>query len=142
MTTVNRKEQVQIAHHQGKGTTQRHVIADIGREHQATLARIVQLMWLCVTALEALLGARALLKLAAANPNVAFAQFIYQTSAWFLGPFRGLTATPSANGVVFEISTIIAMAAYALAGWLFARLVWLVFKPAKRRSVTTYEEID
>lgn len=141
MATMNQKEQVQVVHNRGNRVVKRQVFEDIGREYQAILVRVVQLMWLCVTALEALLGLRVLLKLAAANPEVPFAQFIYTTSAWFLGPFKGLTATPSANGVVFEVSTIIAMAVYAVAGWLIAQFIWLVFKPAKSRSVKTYEEI-
>ena len=106
------------------------------------MARVAQMMWLALTALESLLGVRVLLKLAAADPSVPFARFIYGASAWFLGPFNGLTMTPQANGVVFEVSTIIAMCAYALAGWLLVRLVWLALKPSARRSVQTYEELD
>jgi hypothetical protein len=62
-------------------------------------------------------------------------------SAWFLIPFNGLTITPSANGVVFEVPTIIAMAVYALAGWLLTQFIWLVFKTSKHRS-RTIEEIE
>ena len=98
-------------------------------------------MWLFVIALESLLGIRVLLKLAAANPSVPFANFIYNLTWVFLWPFQGLTATPSANGVVFEVSTIIAMAAYVLFGWLVAQLVWVIFRETSRRSVSTYEEI-
>lgn len=142
MATTNRKERIQIDRAEGKGIVRHQTVEDVGREHQAILARIVQIMWLGVTALEALLAVRVLLKLAAANPTVPFAVLIYRTSAWFLVPFRGLTITPSANGVIFEVPTIIAMAAYALAGWLLGRLIWLVFKPSAHRSVRTYEEID
>ena len=140
MSTVNRNEKIQVKHQPGAGTVRRQVVEDTGQEYRAILARVVQVMWLGVTALEALLGVRVLLKLAASDPSVPFAQFIYHTSAWFLVPFQGLTVTPAANGVVFEVSTIIAMAAYALAGWLLTRLVWLVFKPSSYRSVKTYEE--
>jgi hypothetical protein len=142
MSVVNRKEKVQIERQRGKAVVRRQVVEDVGRERQAILARVVQVLWLGVTALEALLGARVLLKLAAADPSVPFAVFVYRASAWFLVPFRGLTAAPSANGVVFEVSTIIAMAAYVLAGWLVVRLIWLVFRPASHRSVKTYEEIS
>lgn len=141
MTTSDRKEQIRVAHHR-KGITRQHVVEDVGQEHQAIVARVAQMMWLALTALESLLGVRVLLKLAAADPSVPFARFIYGASAWFLGPFNGLTMTPQANGVVFEVSTIIAMCAYALAGWLLVRLVWLALKPSARRSVQTYEELD
>ena len=136
------KERVRVDRPAGKRMVRRQVVEDRGRERRALVARAVQIMWLCVTALQALLGVRVLLRLAAANPDVPFARFIYHASAWFLGPFNGLTATPSANGVVFEVPTIIAMTVYVLAGWLLAQLVWLVFKPARHRSIRTYEEID
>jgi len=142
MADVNRKEKIEIRRSPGTGTVRRQVVEDTGREYRAVLARAVQVMWLGVTALEVLLGIRVLLKLAAADPSVPFAVFIYHTSAWFLGPFQGLTVTPAANGVIFEVSTIIAMAAYALGGWLLTRLIWLVFKPSSHRSVRTYEEIN
>lgn len=141
MATINRKEEVKVDHFQ-QGTVRRQVTKDIGMEKRAALARVVQLMWLAVIALEGLLGTRVLLKLAAADPNVPFAVFVYRLSGVFLFPFRGLTITPAANGVVFEVSTIIAMAFYALLGWLLTQLVWLIFKPAQHRSVKTYEEMD
>ena len=142
MSVVNRKEKIEVERRQGKPVVRRQVVEDVGRERQAIVARVVRIMWLGITALEVLLGTRVVLKLAAANPNVLFAAWVYRASSWFLGPFRGLTLTPAANGVVFETSTIIAMAAYALAGWLLMQLIWLIFKPAGHRSVKTYEEVD
>lgn len=142
MSVINRKEKIQVERRQGAPVVRRQVVEDVGRERQAVLARVVRIMWLGITALEVLLGARVVLKLAAANPSVPFATFIYRASAWFLIPFRGLTITPAANGVVFEVPTLIAMAAYALAGWLLMQLIWLIFKPAGNRSVRTYEEVD
>lgn len=142
MSAMNRKEKVLVNRYEGEGTVRRQVIEDVGLERQAVLARVVQIMWLCVIALESLLGIRVLLKLAASDPSVPFAAFIYKVTGWFLYPFMGLTITPAANGVVFEVSTIFAMAAYVLAGWLLTQLVWLVFKPSTHRSVRTYEEND
>jgi hypothetical protein len=137
---MNRKEKVEVDRVAGVGAVRREVVQDTGKESQATLVRVVQIMWLFVIALEILLGLRVLLKLAAADPSVPFAAFIYNLSAIFVAPFAGLTITPAANGVVFEVPTIFAMAAYVLFGWLLTQLVWLVFKPAKHRSVSTYEE--
>jgi len=142
MSVVNQKEKIQVERRQGRPVVRRQVTEDVGRERQALLARIIRIMWLSITALEVLLGARVVLKLAAANPAVPFALFIYRASAWFLIPFRGLTVTPAADGVVFEVPTIIAMAAYALAGWLLMQLIWLIFKPSGHRRVRTYEEVD
>ena len=52
----------------------------------------------------------------AANPAAGFATFIYNMTAVFLTPFFGLTATPSANGSILEIPTLIAMLVYAPVG--------------------------
>jgi hypothetical protein len=38
-----------------------------------------------------------------------------------------LTVTPVSGGAVLEISSIIAMIVYALLGWAFERLVWVIF---------------
>jgi len=44
---------------------------------------------------------------------------IYGFTNLFLFPFVGLTGTPAAGGMVLEISSVIAMLVYALAGWAF-----------------------
>jgi hypothetical protein len=45
-------------------------------------------------------------------------------------PFFGLTATPSANGSVLELSSLIAMLVYALLAWGIVRVLWIVFEKA------------
>lgn len=97
------------------------------RQRRYNLLRVTQLVWLVTWSLEALFGIRVLLKLIAANPDAGFAQFIYNMTAVFLTPFFGLTASPSANGAVLEISTLIAMMVYALLAWAVVRVMWLVF---------------
>ena len=62
--------------------------------------------------LEGLIALRILLKLIAANPNSPFAAMLYRFTDIFLFPFAGLTATPSAGGMVLEISSFIALAVY------------------------------
>jgi hypothetical protein len=88
--------------------------------------KIDQTLWLLLGMLEALLGMRFFLKLIAANPESGFARFIYGLSDLFLLPFFGLTQTPSANGSVLEIPTIIAMIVYALLFWFVVYVVHLV----------------
>lgn len=80
--------------------------------------RLDQLVWLAAIVLEILIGFRVFLKLIAANPESGFATFVYMVTTPFLAPFVGLTATPSVNGSVFEISSLIAMLVYALLFWL------------------------
>lgn len=85
-------------------------------------------IWLVAVVLEVLIAFRVFLKLIAANPQSGFASFIYNITAPFLAPFAGLTSTPAAdNGAVLEISSLIAMAVYALLFWLalyVVRLIW------------------
>lgn len=91
------------------------------------LRKVNQIIWLVAVVLEVLIAFRVFLKLIAANPQSGFASFIYSVTAPFLAPFAGLTSTPTASGSVLEISSIIAMAVYALVFWLIAyvvRLVW------------------
>jgi hypothetical protein len=57
----------------------------------------------------------------------------------FLLPFQGLTATPSAAGMVLEIPTLIAMLVYLLMAWVVVRLIWVLFDRPTARSVSTYE---
>lgn len=90
------------------------------------MIKIDQTLWLLLGMLEALLGLRVFLKLIAANPASGFAQFIYGISDLFLLPFFGLTQTPSANGSVLEIPTIIAMIVYAILFWFVVYIVHLV----------------
>lgn len=96
------------------------------RTSRWALTKIDQTLWLLLGILEALLGIRFFLKLIAANPASGFAQFIYGLSDLFLLPFFGLTQTPSANGSVLEIPTIIAMIVYALLFWFAVYIVHLV----------------
>ena len=88
-----------------------------------------------IGALESLLALRLILKLMAANPNNAFARLIYGLSDLFLWPFVGLTATPSAPGIVIEFHTIIAMVVYAMLGWLVVSLFALLLYRRRDRSV-------
>jgi uncharacterized protein YggT (Ycf19 family) len=62
-----------------------------------------------------------------ANPESPIAGLIYGITDFFLKPFSGLTATPSAGGMVLEISTVIAMVVYGLIGWALERIIWLIF---------------
>jgi hypothetical protein len=85
-----------------------------------------QLIWLLLGLLEALFGLRFLLQLVGASG--AWASALYNFTAFFLLPFAGLTgANPAGSGLVLEISTLMAMAAYGLLGWLLARATWMIF---------------
>ena len=115
------------------------VVQDLSFERDQTLNRLSQFIWLLFGILEGLIILRVFLKLIAANPANPFARLIYGLTDLFLWPFFGLTITPSAEGIVLEIPSLIALIVYALIGWVIVRLVWLLFDRPSRTSVTTYE---
>jgi len=96
-----------------------------------------QIIWLLLGLLEAAFALRFMLKLLGANPANPFAMLLYNFTGVFLVPFVGITATPAVAGVVFEIYTVIAMVVYALLGWVFERVVWVIFyRPYAETAVT------
>jgi uncharacterized protein YggT (Ycf19 family) len=135
---VDRREQVTVV--ENPVLEQREVVTeDLAASNRQALYQLSALIGFLFGILEGLIGIRILLKLIAANPANEFARFIYDVTAIFLAPFRGLTATPAAGGVVLEISSIIAMIIYALAAWAIIQLVWLLFYHPAARTVTRYE---
>jgi hypothetical protein len=107
------------------------------RERRIFTFKATQLIWLFLGILEVLLALRFALKLIAANPASPIAVFIYGFTGLFLLPFAGLTATPAVGGMVLEISTMIAMAVYALLAWAVERVVWLIFYRPQGPVVST-----
>src|SRR3989337_1390207 len=111
------------------------------RERRIFTVKATQLVWLLFGILEALIALRIGLKLIGANPASPIAEFIYGFTSLFLLPFAGLTATPSAGGLVLEISSVIAMVVYALIAWALERTIWVIFYrprgPVDTRTTTT-----
>jgi YggT family protein len=97
------------------------------RERRIFTFKATQLVWLFLGILEALFALRFVLKLIAANEASPIAAFIYGFTNLFLWPFAGLTVTPSAGGMVLEVSTLIAMVVYGLIGWAVERIIWVIF---------------
>ena len=112
---------------------------DHAAEQSLQLYKVVQLVWLVLAAIEVLIGLRVILKLIAANPSNGFASFIYGFAGFFVTPFVGLTGTPAAGGSVLEISSIIAMAIYALVAWAIVWVIRLLFLRSGSGSSTTYD---
>ena len=114
------------------------------RERRIFTFKATQLIWLFLGILEGLLALRILLKLMAANPSNAFAAFLYSITDLFLLPFAGLVGTPTAGGMVLELSSIIAMVVYGLVGLGLERLVWVIFYrprgPSESLTQTTTQD--
>jgi len=97
------------------------------REQRILTFKATQLVWLFFGILEALIALRIGLLLIGANPNSPIVGLIYGFTYLFLFPFEGMTATPSAGGMVLELSSFFAMAIYALIAWAIERAVWVIF---------------
>ena len=136
---VDRQERV-VVHDHGSHEYKTQVVEDLNAEQRVSVGRIAQFIWLFFGTLEALIGLRIVLKLMAANPNNPFAYLVFKLTDVFLKPFIGLTVTPQVEGVVFEISAVIAIFAYALLGWVLVRLVWLLFYHPTARSIRTVDQ--
>lgn len=95
-------------------------------ERQIILRKITRFIWWATGVVEGLIGLRILLRMMAANPGNPFANFIYAITDVFLWPFQTLVANPSSDGVVLEISSVIAMMVYLVLAWIVVELVWLL----------------
>lgn len=111
------------------------------REQRIFTFKATQLIWLMFGILEALIALRIGLKLIAANPDSPIVALIYGFTNLFLFPFAGMTATPSAGGMVLELSSFFAMAIYALIAWAIERIVWVLFYRPRGPVVDVTETI-
>jgi len=89
-------------------------------KRQAKFGWIRNTILLLVGALQILLGMRFFLRLAGANTENQFAQFIYNLSDPFIAPFSTLFISPVRGGgnFIFDVNVLIAMFVYSLLGWL------------------------
>jgi len=97
------------------------------RERRIFTFKATQLVWLFFGILEALIALRIGLKLIGANAASPIAGFIYGVTSLFLAPFEGLTGTPTAGGMVLELSSVIALVVYALIAWALVKIVDVIF---------------
>lgn len=95
------------------------------------LARFVNVV---LTIFEAFLGLRLALKLFGANPSAAFTDWVYTMTEPLLAPFAGMFPAPSIeHGLILEFSTLFAMLAYAIAGWLLVELIEFTAEATKQK---------
>ena len=100
---------------------------EVGQEGRVATFKATQLIWLLLGILEAVLALRFVFKLIGVNAANTFASFLYGLTDFFVAPFASLTGAPAAGNMVFEFSTLIAMAVYALVAWAIERLVYVIF---------------
>jgi hypothetical protein len=101
-------------------------------DRQIVLRKVTRFIWWATGLLEGVLGLRLILRMMAANPGNPFASFIYALTDLFLWPFQTLTANPSSDGNVLEITTVIAMMVYLVFAWVMVELLWLLLGKERR----------
>jgi uncharacterized protein YggT (Ycf19 family) len=89
--------------------------------------RAIQVVYLVFGLIDGLLLLRLVLKLLGANPQAAFASWLYNFTAVFLGPFKNILPTIGNTQSQLEMSVVVAILVYALIGWAVARLVVIIF---------------
>ncbi len=92
-----------------------------------TLVRSSQIVWYILGLVEVLLMFRFVLKVLAANPLSGFTNMIYSLTAPLVAPFVGIIRLTSAEGSLFEWTTIIAALVYLCVAWGLVYLLGLFF---------------
>jgi uncharacterized protein YggT (Ycf19 family) len=96
----------------------------ISEEHARPSSVASRLVWFIAGILLTLLAFRFVFILLGANRANAFADFIYDVSHPFAAPFFGLFNYDTDYGVAkLELSTLVAMAVYALVAYAIVRLL-------------------
>jgi uncharacterized membrane protein len=132
---VDRREETVVTHQPGYAATER-VTHDVAAERRLRFHQIVRIIWTVVGVLQILLGVRFVLKLIAANPEAGFAALMYGITGPFVAPFAALVGTPTSGGVILEVTTLIAMAIYALLFWVIVRVLLVAADRPSAQTVT------
>ena len=130
---VDRREETLVTHHPGYVATEQ-IVRDVAAERRLGWFQFHRIMWSMLAFLEILLAFRFVLRMMAANANSGFAVLIYGITGIFVGPFNGLIATPRSGGSSLEVTTLIAMAVYAMIFWGVVYVIRIVVDRPNVRS--------
>jgi len=91
-----------------------------GESRRYTIGKIIDFIRWIIVALELLFLLRFVLELIGADPNNAFAQFLYAFTGFFLYPFLGIVPNTKlgTKGAFIDWSTLIGMAVYGILYWI------------------------
>lgn len=139
---VDRREETVVTQQPGYTTTEQSV-RDVAAERRMQVFQLTRLVWGLLTLLEVMLGLRFLLKLMGANAASGFGMLVYGSTALFVAPFNGLFSSWSSGDMVLEVTTLVAMAIYALFVWGCVRVLGIVLERTGARTVirSTREQI-
>jgi uncharacterized membrane protein len=139
-TSVDRREETSITHLPGYTATEQ-VVLDVAAERRLELFQVYRILGTLLVFLEILLAIRFLLRVISANPDSGFAVLIYGITGILVAPFNGLVSIPILGGITLEVTTLIAMAMYALLFWGIAVVIKLVaYRPTARKFIRTIRE--
>jgi uncharacterized protein YggT (Ycf19 family) len=94
------------------------------------LDRTAQIIYFLLGVLEILLALRFLFRLLSADTSNGFANFIINFTAPFVAPFNGIFNDQALTRTgVFEFSTLLAMAIYALIAYGIVKLLYVLLAP-------------
>jgi uncharacterized membrane protein len=133
--SVDRREETVVTQQPGYAASEQ-VTTDVAAERRLGLFQITRILMTVLGVLEILLGTRFVLHLIGANAASGFAQFIYGFSGLFIAPFTGLVGTPTSGGTTLEVTTLIAMAVYALFFWIVLRIIPIAVDRPSARTVS------
>jgi uncharacterized membrane protein len=137
---VDRREETVITRQPGYAATEQ-VVRDVAAERRMRFYQVNRILWSMLAFLEILLAFRFVLRMIAANPNSGFAMLMYGITGVFVAPFNGLVTTPTSGGSSLEVTTLIAMAVYALIFWGIAYVIRMIAdRPSARSFVRTTRE--
>ena len=105
-------------------------VPSAAEERLASIRRIRQIVYFVASAIALVILMRFALLLLGANPDNAFANFVYGVSGVFVAPFNTLFGEPAFGNSVLEISSLVAIAVYYLIAWGFMRIVTLTTAPS------------
>ena len=108
----------------GDTNVERQTVSRAAAAPASTVAQRV--IWYIVGVILALLAIRVVLLLLGAMTDNGFVDFIYGLSGVFAMPFYGIFSYEPSYGVsTLELSSLVAMAVYALVGWGLAKVFTL-----------------
>jgi hypothetical protein len=137
---VDRHERVEVVRDHGLEHRER-VVEDRGAARVAARFKLTNLVWLLVGVLELLLLLRLGLKMIAANPDAPFAAMVYGVTDLFLWPFFGVIGNPATSaGMVFEVTTLLAMVVYLALAWIVVKVIQLVTAPGPTTARSVHVE--
>lgn len=138
---VDRRAETTVTQQPGYAVSEQ-VTQDVAEERRLWSFQINRVLYTLLGILEILLGLRFVLKLIAANPDSGFSIFIYGITGIFIAPFHALLGTPTFGNSALEVTTLIAMAVYALLFWVIVRVIQIAVDRPRARTVTrsTHEQ--